>query len=88
MLNEDILISRCTDFTEAAFKFFIIYCSRSNVQLAMQNMNIVLVAYFCQQSMYCAYEGRFDLTLPCEGRFCTELRSNSMQYDYPVLSCR
>lgn len=74
MLNEDVLISRCTNFTEAEFKFFIISCSRSNVQLAMQNMNIIFVAFFCQQSRYCTYEGRLDLTVPCEGQFCTELR--------------
>lgn len=51
MLNEDVLISRCTNFTEAEFKFLIIYCSRLNVQLA-----------------------ELDLTLPCDGQFCTELR--------------
>lgn len=74
MLNEDVLISKCTNFTEAELKFLIIYCSRSNVQLDMQNINIICVAYFCQQAMYCTCEGRLHLTLPCEGQFCTEMR--------------
>ena len=74
MPNEDVLISKCNNFTEAGFKFFIIYCSRSNVQLATQNMSIIFVACICQRCTCRTCEGRLDLTLPCEGQFCTELR--------------
>lgn len=56
MLNEDELISKSTNFTEVELKFFIMYCSTSNVQLDMQNINIICVAYFCQHSLYCPCE--------------------------------
>lgn len=38
MLNEDVLISTGTNFTQAELKFFIIYCSTSNLQLDMKNI--------------------------------------------------
>lgn len=44
------------------------------MQMAMQNMNVVFVAIFCQELTYCAYERWLDLTLMYEWQFCTELR--------------
>lgn len=75
MLNEDVLISSmcCCILWKLILKSFY-FTSRSNMQMAMQNMNVVFVAIFCQELTYCAYERWLDLTLMYEWQFCTELR--------------
>lgn len=75
MLNEDVLISSmcCCILWKLILKS-LLFTNRSNMQMAMQNVNDVFVAFFCQELIYCAYEGWLDLTLLYEGQFCIELR--------------